>query len=535
MRPQLRRLTVPIAVLAAVPFAPAQAQAVPDFTLSRLTCAPADGTRTRPGDDVRCRFGVTLLEGFADEVTADVALSPGLVYDPTLPINLPGMLDTTTTPPHIHFGTSVLGFFSGGFTKTVSFQARIADDGTAAPGDAIAPIATIHTISGPDTVILPNVLTVAPPPADLQPSTLTCTDLNGDPLRPADTVQCVVRLANLPMKEDAVGVMAQVPVPLNAAWAGGGNESFHTPSMITFGPSAIPGGVESGAPPGADLTFRLTVADVPAGSTIFPYAAVTYSNALSQELGSHTVFGPALVTAPGPAVLTASTLRCVDVDGGALYAGDTVDCTLTATDAPGHEDVADLAGTAAVPTWTTPAGGTTAPVFGSLASGTSRSAGFRLRVADDAPPGTRVAPTAQLRGRSVGTGVAVTHALEAPPLIVAARPPAAAAAAGPGVASPVAGVATPAKVTPGRICASRRVVVVNVRPPKGRRWRSLTATFAGRRVTGRRTGKTGYFRARLVFQGLPKGRITVKLAGVTTRGRTVRSTRTYTLCATKKG
>jgi hypothetical protein len=54
------------------------------------------GGGTRPGDDVCRRSVVTLLEGFADEVTADVARSPGLVYDPTLPINLPGTLDPTT-------------------------------------------------------------------------------------------------------------------------------------------------------------------------------------------------------------------------------------------------------------------------------------------------------------------------------------------------------------------------------------------------------------------------------------------------------
>ena len=44
----------------------------------------------------------------------------------------------------------------------------------------------------------------------------------------------------------------------------------------------------------------------------------------------------------------------------------------------------------------------------------------------------------------------------------------------------------------------------------------------------------GYFRARLVFQGLPKGPLTVAIKGVTTRGRTVRSTRTYNLCTKRR-
>ena len=47
-------------------------------------------------------------------------------------------------------------------------------------------------------------------------------------------------------------------------------------------------------------------------------------------------------------------------------------------------------------------------------------------------------------------------------------------------------------------------------------------------------GKKGYFRARLVFQGLPKGAIKVTLTGVTTKGRKVRSTRIYNLCTKKR-
>ena len=47
-------------------------------------------------------------------------------------------------------------------------------------------------------------------------------------------------------------------------------------------------------------------------------------------------------------------------------------------------------------------------------------------------------------------------------------------------------------------------------------------------------GKIGYFRARLIFQGLPKGPITVKIVGKTTQGKTVNLQRRYKLC-TKKG
>jgi hypothetical protein len=88
------------------------------------------------------------------------------------------------------------------------------------------------------------------------------------------------------------------------------------------------------------------------------------------------------------------------------------------------------------------------------------------------------------------------------------------------------------------ICGSRRVVTVNVRPPKGRRWKAVTFSFAKKSVTGRRApgtlGKKGYFRARLVFQGLPKGPLKVSIKGVTTRGRTVRTSRTYNLCTKRR-
>jgi hypothetical protein len=65
----------------------------------------------------------------------------------------------------------------------------------------------------------------------------------------------------------------------------------------------------------------------------------------------------------------------------------------------------------------------------------------------------------------------------------------------------------------------------------------VTFSFAKKSVKGSKApgskGRKGYFRARLVFQGLPKGALKVSIAGVTTRGKTVRGTRTYNLCAKK--
>jgi hypothetical protein len=199
-------------------------------------------------------------------------------------------------------------------------------------------------------------------------------------------------------------------------------------------------------------------------------------------------------------------------------------------------------GSAAVPALTgavTPADGTgripLLGVAGTIAAGTVRTATFRLRVAAGAVPGDVIVPTAVVSGRSAPSGVAVSQPLQAAPLVVGARPaPAAAAVARP--AGSVAAAATPAPPARGTvICGSRRTVTVNVRPPQGRRWRAVTFSYAKRSVKGRKAtgarGRKGYFTARLVFQGLPKGALKVAVKGVTTTGRTVRSARTYHLCA----
>jgi hypothetical protein len=152
-----------------------------------------------------------------------------------------------------------------------------------------------------------------------------------------------------------------------------------------------------------------------------------------------------------------------------------------------------------------------------------------------------IVPTAVVSGRSVPSGGDVTQALQAAPLVVGVR----GAAAAPAGARPAAsgGAAVVAAATTGKprgpvICASRRVVTVNVRPPKGRHWKAVTFAFAKKTVKGKKAtgaqGKKGYYRARLVFQGLPKGPLKVAITGTTRQGRKVTSSRTYQLCAPKK-
>jgi hypothetical protein len=81
-----------------------------------------------------------------------------------------------------------------------------------------------------------------------------------------------------------------------------------------------------------------------------------------------------------------------------------------------------------------------------------------------------------------------------------------------------------------RICTSRRVVTVTAWPPKGQRWTSVSARFGKRSAKGKRWGTRRAYRIRLVFTGMPKGTMKVRITGRTASGRTVRSTRSFRLC-----
>ena len=521
-----------------------------DLSASHFVCEPLKGGATRPGDDVVCRLTVDVLSGFGYDATADIAIPPNLDFDPAVARNDQGEPNPPGAPTSVHYGITQLGLLTAGQPKTVQIQFRI--DPAATPGDVIRPVATIRVTNGPAVTVAAANAVVMPPPAVLSPSHMECTDVNGAPLRPADVLACVVQLANLPAKEDATEVSAVVPLPRTVSWSPGGNEAFHGVDHIVWMSNAFPGGVPSGPPDAAaPMRFDVFVGDVAPGTFIQPTARVDYVNALSRTGASAGIMGPLFVTAPAPAAIT-SMLACADADGLPLYPGDTISCAVDVAAAAQREGVGDLTALAAIPAATSAPGAALdatganvvlAPQLGAVAPGAGRRATYQLRVDAGAAPGTTIAPVADVSGRSIGSDVPVSAHLAAAPLVVAARPVpavvpatpatpgAVAAAATPGAAKP--GATTPAKGT-ARICTSRRVVTVNVRPPRGRRWKSVTASFASKRIQARRVGRKGYFRARLVFQGLPKGALTVRLTGVTTRGQTVRRTRTYQLCATTR-
>ncbi|HMJ36145.1 MAG TPA: hypothetical protein VK501_19740 [Baekduia sp.] len=538
---QVRRpLIAAVAALALASACAAPAHADPaDLSFSTLSCAAVDGS-TRPGDLVQCTLVARVLgPANANAVTADVSIPTATAFDP-LPY-AQGVPDDPLHPTSIHFGTVVLGLMNPSFSKPATVRLRVAAD--ADPGASIQPVARIRNGVEPDTILTAAALTVMPQPADLGASTTACADAGAPPLRAGDTLECTFRLANAPGREDAVGVTVTAPIPRGTTWTAGGNETAHSATGVTWSAAALPDGVKSGATAGA-LRFRVTVDPaLPGGTTLFVNATASWQNALSESYGSVGLGAPAITVAPGPAVLSASALGCVDLDGAPLLAGDSLFCTLNVVAAAGHEDVTDVHASAGVPAGAaagspTDASGTRMPFdpgsFATIVAGSAKSVAYKLTVAADAVAGTMVVPTAQVSGRSVPSDVTVSQALVAGPYVVGVRAPAAARpdTVAASVAATVAAAAA-APPTASLICASRRVVVVNVRPPRSRRWKSVTFSFAKKTVKGKKVASTGAFRARLVFQGLPKGALKVSIKGVTTKGTTVRSARTYNLCAKK--
>lgn len=531
--------------------APAAASTLPapvDLSPTTMSCVPTNGSSTRLGDDITCRLDVKIVSGIAVDTTADLAIPAGTGYDPTLTINLAGTVDNPLAPTTIHYDATRLGFVSSDVSRGVSFELRLRPDGGLAPGDLVAPVARVRADNGAEVTVVGAPITIMTSPADLTPSWLACDDLDGAPLRPGDTIDCSAHLEDLIGKEDAVDVTARVPMPVGTAWAPGGNETAHDDHAIWWDTSGVPGGVPSGDANVPALRFRLVIgASMWPGTLIAPQLNVFYTNSASRTGGSLARTAPALTTAPGPAVLMSSTMTCSDVNAPPLYAGDAISCALTAVDAAGHEDIQDLRGAAPVPDGTTPLPGTIEVAgrtfvldsgLGTLASGAAKTLILRFRVDEATAPGTTIAPTAVLRGQSVGTGAIVGADLAAVPMTVVAPPtglpttPVAVVASSSGTPSdtgkPTSKPTTPPKTS--RICASRRVVTVTAWPPKGQRWRSVKARFGTRSAKGRRWGSRRAYRIRLVFAGMPKGTMKIHITGRTTTGRTVRSTRSFRLC-----
>jgi len=81
-------------------------------------------------------------------------------------------------------------------------------------------------------------------------------------------------------------------------------------------------------------------------------------------------------------------------------------------------------------------------------------------------------------------------------------------------------------------CASRRRFRIRLREPHGDRMASARVTVAGKRV--RVTRRAGRLTASVDLRSRPAGVVQVRIVGRTRSGRTVRSARTYRLCAQRR-
>jgi outer membrane protein assembly factor BamB/plastocyanin len=95
--------------------------------------------------------------------------------------------------------------------------------------------------------------------------------------------------------------------------------------------------------------------------------------------------------------------------------------------------------------------------------------------------------------------------------------------------TPADPAAAPGAAPTARRCVSRRRFEIRLQAPRGQRLRRARVTVNGKRVKVSR--RKGRLRAVVDLRGLPKGRFSVRVVGVTTRGKRVRQTRVYRTCA----
>jgi hypothetical protein len=536
------------ALVAPVP-APADDPLPPSLSTSMVHCSPENagplspGT-TRAGDFVVCRLDARVTDNTAEHVTAEISIPAGTRYAPEA--NAHGQPIPEVDPTRVFFDENQLGLFHADETKPATIRLQVTE--AAAPGQEIRPVATLYDAVAPTFNVTANFIAAMPRIADLHRSGTVCANVDParDGVRAGETVECRYELINEPDRENATNVSVVTTVAAGLTWAPGGNEALVFGGNLQWFGAVLAAGVPSGQT-ALPLRFRGVVdPSLPGGATIFVGGTAGWLNELSRSLDRQTLTPAVIRIQPGPAVLAGSTLACSDRDAPPLLAGDLVECTVTVRPASGREDLADAAAAADVPARAdalvgldgegrVPVGG----LSGTVAAGAARSGTYQLRVSPGAAPGSTIVPTAVITGRSVPSGTPVSLPVQGAALAVGSRPAPSAGAARPGTAAAAVAAAAskPSAARSPVICGSRRVVTVNVRPPKGRRWKSVTFSFAKKSVKGSKApgskGRKGYFRARLVFQGLPKGALKVSIAGVTTRGKTVRGTRTYNLCAKK--
>jgi hypothetical protein len=404
------------AALACLAFAaPAGAVVAPDISSSTLVCSDANGGALRGNDDLAC--SLTAAMAYATEnatISATIALPDSLDIDPALP---PPVYDSSTRV--ITLGPTVLGFTFTGDQRVFTFDVRVVDG--LDPGTPISLTANMTAVGASDGAVVhaaPSspALVISPPSATLEDSVAGCSDQNGGQLLPGDLVACDLDVVNGLGVEDAGSVVASLLFS-GGTWVSGGLGVG--PASAFFATNAL-GSIPAGTDKTVSAEFKVSSAAL-GGSTVGVVAFITGHSTPSGDLISLSRGSDPLVVAPGPAQLTASSLRCDDSNGGLLLAGDDLTCTVTVLPAVGFEDVQAATATVDLPAalqWASGGDSHDAstvtfgpPSLGDIAAGGSKSAGFHLRVADGTAPGSGFRPTGSISATSVPVGGPVQQVL----------------------------------------------------------------------------------------------------------------------------
>jgi hypothetical protein len=425
----MRRAALALALLALVLIplgARADTTAANPLLASAVSCTddtPANGLL--PGDTMSCTLTIDVAAGGPDLTTgyASVTFSPGSVTA------VPGSCPQCTSFPAngLVWDNSAVGSVAAGTQKSFTFGIKVGS--STLPGTTVSLTALIENLPDGNPFIFVsanyNVVTF------FQGSSLVCSDPSPQTpgkILPGDVVSCDLTLVN-PLPHDTTGISALVPVPPGTAYASGG--SSHTDTAVSFDSSQfpnLPAWSGSGTPPSeaANMTFTILSSTV-AGTSLQTTATLGGTN--NGTTFTIPVTSNNLVTDPGPANLTKSTLTCRGTSGGTLVAGDDLTCSVVAAPMLGFESITGAQAVAAIPNSTTYVSGGTAhdgstvtlgpSLLGAVAAGNTKTASFNVRVNPGTPVGTVINDSGTLTAISTPSGKTVgPQALVAPPLTV---------------------------------------------------------------------------------------------------------------------
>ncbi len=337
--------------------------------------------------------------------------------------------------------------------------------------------------------------------------------------KPRPTIEDVVPVAGTPIHGDAGAWYGTGPIALAFQWLRCPAELEAEPIDCVRIPNAL---ALSYVPTAADTGQRLRLEVTGTNRASAPIAEITGPTAIvagapaapaaspAPKLVDEPTAAPALTAGPGAGAPTANPVgvgRPVRVDVGrwtdaTSFAVQFERCE--SNDAHTCKDIPGATGVEYIPT--------------------AADAGKRLR--------------ARVSARSAAGATTIVHtamsAAVAGPLPGAADPTPAALPATPAAAQPTtmpapAPAAAPAP-TPGP-CVSRRAFTVHWSVPARTRLRSVTVRIDGR-IVRRLAGGTR--RARIDLAGRTAGPVTVAITATTSRGRTLRTVRTYRLCTPRQ-